>query len=46
MLIIDDYLELVRILENTNLHEYELTDIHMEQPDESEHELMVLELPL
>ena len=38
MSIIDD-LELVRILDNTNFDEYELTDMPMEQPDESPHEL-------
>ena len=32
-------LELVRILDNTNLDEYALTDMPMEQPDESLHEL-------
>ena len=40
VLIVGDYLELVRILENKNLHEYELTDMPMEQPDESAHKLM------
>ena len=36
----DDDLELVKILDNTNFDEYELTDMPMEQPDESPHELM------
>ena len=39
MLIINDDLELVRILDNTNYDEYELTDTPMEQPDESPHKL-------
>ena len=39
MPIIDDDLELVRILDNMNFDEYELTDMLMEQPDESPHEL-------
>ena len=39
MLFINDDLELVRILENMNLDEYELTDMPMEEPDESSHEL-------
>ena len=39
MLIINDNLELVRILDNTNLDEYELSDMHIEQPDEPLHEL-------
>ena len=34
MSIIDDDLELVRILGNMNLGKYELTDMPMEQPDE------------
>ena len=34
---IDTYLALIRILENTNLQEYELTDMPMEQPDELAH---------
>ena len=40
MPIIDDDLELIRILDNTNFDEYELTDMAMEQPDESPDELM------
>ena len=39
MSIINNNLELVRILENTNLDKYEFTDMPMEQPDESPHEL-------
>ena len=41
MPIIDDDLELDRILDNTNVDEYmhELTDMPMEQPDESPQEL-------
>ena len=39
MPIIDDDLELVTILDNTNYDEYELTDMPMERPDESPHEL-------
>ena len=35
----DDDLELVRILDNTNFDEYELTDMPMEQPDELPHKL-------
>ena len=35
----DDDLELLRILESTDLNEYELTDMSMEQPDELPHEL-------
>ena len=37
--IINDDLELVRVLDNTNFAEYELTGMPMEQPDESPHEL-------
>ena len=37
MLIIDDDLELVRILDNTNFDEYELTDMPMEQRDMCHH---------
>ena len=40
MPIIDDDLELVKTLKNTNLDEYELTDMPMEQPDELLHESM------
>ena len=36
---IDDNLELIRILDNTNYDEYELTDMPMEQPDEWPHKL-------
>ena len=41
MLIINKYmyLELIKILENTNLHEYAFTDMLMEQADELVHEL-------
>ena len=39
MPIIDDNLELVRILDNMNFDEYEHTDMPMEQPDELPHEL-------
>ena len=39
MPIIDNDLELVRILVNVNLDEYELTDMPMEQPVESPLEL-------
>ena len=39
MLFINDDLELVRILENTNLDEYELTDMPIDEPDESSHKL-------
>ena len=39
MPIIDDGLELDRISDNMNLDEHELTDMPMEQPDESPHEL-------
>ena len=39
MPIIDDDLELVRILQNMDFDEYELTDLPMEQPDDSSHEL-------
>ena len=39
MLIIDNDLEFVRILDNANFDEYELTDMPMDQPDESPHEL-------
>ena len=39
MPIIDNDLKLVRILENMDLDKYELTDMRMEQPDESPHEL-------
>ena len=39
MPIIDDDLELIRILDNTNFDKYELTDMPMEQPDELPHEL-------
>ena len=35
MLVVDDSLELDRILESTNLEEYELIDLPMEQPDDS-----------
>ena len=42
MSIINDDLELGRVLENTNLDEYELTDMPMEQPDESLHKLTVV----
>ena len=44
MSIINDDLELVRILENTNLDECELTDMPMEQPDELPHELTGMEM--
>ena len=40
MPIIDYGLDFVRILVNTNLDKYELTDMPTEQPDESPHELM------
>ena len=40
MLIINNNLELVRILDNTNFDEFELTDMPMEQPHESPHKLM------
>ena len=46
MPIIDDDLELVRILDNMNFDEYELTDMPMEQPDESPHELTGVEMAL
>ena len=39
MPIINDDLELVRILDNINFDEYELTDMPMEQPNESPHKL-------
>ena len=44
MQIIDDDLELVRILDNTNFDEYELTDMPMEQRDESPHVLTVVRM--
>ena len=44
MPIIDDDLELVRILDNTNFDEYEHTDMPMEQPDESLHKLTGVEM--
>ena len=39
MSIIDGNLELDRILESTNLDEYELTDMPMKQPDALPHQL-------
>ena len=39
MPIINDDLELVRIIENMNLDEHEFFDTPMKQPDESPHEL-------
>ena len=44
MPLIDDDLELVRILDNTNFDEYELTDMPMEQRDELSHELTVVRM--
>ena len=44
MPIIDNDLELVRILENTNLEEYELTDMPTEQSDKSLHMLTGVEM--
>ena len=40
MLIIDDDYEFDTTLESTNLDEYELIDLPMEQPDGSPHECM------
>ena len=46
-LIIDDNLELIRTLDNTNFDKYEHTDMPVEKPDESPHELTGVEwLPL
>ena len=39
MTIINDDIELVRILHKTKFDENQLTDMPMEQPDESQHEL-------
>ena len=43
--IIDDNHEFDRILESTNLDEYEIIDLPMEQPDHLSHELTGIGMP-